>query len=761
MPFVRCMWYNDDGSPIKDGCRKGPNCDFVHPSHLKWDDAPPSRNKPKPSFGFGGPQRTGSNNQEIGSRPSGSWSASRKNTDDAFASDGFSQTGNNGGWNNGDNNAGWGRNNSNSNRNASFSSNSEWPSTDNAGTVAGGGWGSIPTSQGWGVPGPGEGWGSSNPEPSGSGSGTTPSNPEASVWGSVPANAGPSSSLPAATTKPDQSGAWPSAPARPEPSSRSSAPDKAETTGWGSAPSINTGATSGWNSPPAPANTQVSWGSQVTNTSPSRNSPPRVPPPPSEPPQSLPMVVDAPQDGWVSETIDPMEACPAEPKLHSEADVSRMLERFSSARPKSPSAQSDMSSASLDDDESQVKWKTYIRVIARAVRRYERLRELEDKFETSHNVYGSKTYKVIEEGSKAHIMLSKIRRHDDEKRLAAKKRLEETLDELVDLEFPTAGNGLSEEDYMHTQETEKSVREMAEWIESIRPIVEDLRSRNHKEVSSTEDATKPTSAHNAITQLTTRIAKLDAKLDDLEEYFHSAVFDHKEDEYRLMISDKVEEATALVKGSESLDGPAQAVLAAEQQITPVIEKQEDKLKSFNAQLAKMRQDLASRPKLDTVKEEQAKLLQVNEELRQRVIANRKDYSELKAMTDAQSAEIKALRAQLAELQSRPPPPPPPTVEYMTETLMPSILQACHPVVEDIFKQMRDGVQASLNDLQADLIGQVYKGLMPVVGLTDRLQTFVEDENALARANSQPVAGPSNSNAPSTAAPRPASSAPPM
>lgn len=90
---------------------------------------------------------------------------------------------------------------------------------------------------------------------------------------------------------------------------------------------------------------------------------------------------------------------------------------------------------------------------------------------------------------------------------------------------------------------------------------------------------------------------------------------------------------------------------------------------------------------------------------------------------------------------------------------------CQPEIADALKQMHEGVQTTLNELQAGLVGQVYKGLMPVVNLTDRLQTFAENESTLNRARSQPVAGPSSATASAlaTAVPQgfhPSSSAPP-
>ena len=48
--------------------------------------------------------------------------------------------------------------------------------------------------------------------------------------------------------------------------------------------------------------------------------------------------------------------------------------------------------------------------------------------------------------------------------------------------------------------------------------------------------------------------------------------------------------------------------------------------------------------------------------------------------------------------------------------------------------MHRGVEHSLSGIQANLVGEVYKGLMPVMGLMDKLQTFAENENALAKQN---------------------------
>ena len=95
----KCQWYDPvDGTPIRGGCRRGADCEFVHPSHLRWNDAPPPRN----SFNsFNGPKRTSSNTLELGRRTSGltSWGVprdsgstnDRSRDNDAFASDGFNQ----------------------------------------------------------------------------------------------------------------------------------------------------------------------------------------------------------------------------------------------------------------------------------------------------------------------------------------------------------------------------------------------------------------------------------------------------------------------------------------------------------------------------------------------------------------------------------------------------------------------------------------------------------------------------------------------
>lgn len=223
-------------------------------------------------------------------------------------------------------------------------------------------------------------------------------------------------------------------------------------------------------------------------------------------------------------------------------------------------------------------------------------------------------------------MLVKLRQHEEGKLAAAKRQLDETLEELVNLEFPTAGGGLSEEDYLHAQETEKTVREMAEWVEFVRPIVQDLKS-SRVPGSLSDNVPGPSSAagttstsDDAVAQLKAKVSRLEAKLDDLEEYFHSAVFDVKDEEYHQMIYDRVEEAATLVNKAEDLDSAAQAVLTVEQKITPVLEEQEGKVKEFDAQLAKMRQDLGGRPRLDKLQEEQAKLHQSNHELRQLISA---------------------------------------------------------------------------------------------------------------------------------------------
>ena len=54
--------------------------------------------------------------------------------------------------------------------------------------------------------------------------------------------------------------------------------------------------------------------------------------------------------------------------------------------------------------------------------------------------------------------------------------------------------------------------------------------------------------------------------------------------------------------------------------------------------------------------------------------------------------------------------------------------------------MHRGVEHSLSGIQANLVGEVYKGLWPVMGLMDKLQTFAENENALAKANANANAG---------------------
>ena len=117
------------------------------------------------------------------------------------------------------------------------------------------------------------------------------------------------------------------------------------------------------------------------------------------------------------------------------------------------------------------------RLVAQAVQLCKHVRETHEKYQKSNNTANSKFYKSLEEGSRAHMILTKTAHKDKERYEVAKKRLNESIKELVELEFPTAGSGLSEEDYVRARENEKAVRELAEWIDSVRPIVQEL-SRN-------------------------------------------------------------------------------------------------------------------------------------------------------------------------------------------------------------------------------------------------------------------------------------------
>ncbi|KAI0724023.1 hypothetical protein C8T65DRAFT_724036 [Cerioporus squamosus] len=65
MPFIRCRFYDSDtGAPLGRGCRKGPDCDFVHPSQQEWSSAPAPRVPFVPDYG-------GGRNRDRDRRPSG------------------------------------------------------------------------------------------------------------------------------------------------------------------------------------------------------------------------------------------------------------------------------------------------------------------------------------------------------------------------------------------------------------------------------------------------------------------------------------------------------------------------------------------------------------------------------------------------------------------------------------------------------------------------------------------------------------------
>ncbi|PIL24188.1 hypothetical protein GSI_13941 [Ganoderma sinense ZZ0214-1] len=52
MPNIRCRYYDEEtGAPIGGGCRRGSDCDFVHPSQSQWASARPSWN-PNRDQGF-------------------------------------------------------------------------------------------------------------------------------------------------------------------------------------------------------------------------------------------------------------------------------------------------------------------------------------------------------------------------------------------------------------------------------------------------------------------------------------------------------------------------------------------------------------------------------------------------------------------------------------------------------------------------------------------------------------------------------------
>ncbi|KAL0581047.1 hypothetical protein V5O48_000940 [Marasmius crinis-equi] len=56
MPFARCREYDDDGFPVRGGCRRGDECGFIHPDNRNWNEAPRKSNQ-----GFRGPGASGRN----------------------------------------------------------------------------------------------------------------------------------------------------------------------------------------------------------------------------------------------------------------------------------------------------------------------------------------------------------------------------------------------------------------------------------------------------------------------------------------------------------------------------------------------------------------------------------------------------------------------------------------------------------------------------------------------------------------------------
>ncbi|CAL1705200.1 unnamed protein product [Somion occarium] len=726
MPRYRCMWYDGEGHPIRGGCKRFASCDFVHPSEAGWDAAIPSKNKPfdgprNPASGF---PATSTNASELGKRstPWGASSDPRKRQasgqEDSFGA------------------GGWGSTDSDKNKTDSSWGGGGWGGTSASNDS--GGWGAPPEIDfGWGVPPENDsGWGSASGWGTSAGWGEPLPATNTGGWGSpsgwrdAEKDTGKGKEKEQVPVVDNRRSGW-GAPWNPLNSPKRDdalARDMVSTTGGGN----------GWGDPTATMagveEGRADHAPATTGAPPLRS--PRREDPSEEDASETPIAQNEETSSKVKAPVAPLFDTVED--AHKDVDFSlfdanQLHERFTLIRSMSPSERSDVSSNASETDRKTI-WNTYMGQLIRASRYYDKMQAVEKQRKFNRDLRHSKYYKGIPEDSAAYQKLVSLREEDERKYQSAKKKLYQALEALIELESPAMTVGLSEDEQAKAEETKKYLQETHEWIESIRPLAQKMKSESPA-LTVDSSATTPGQkrrrsfalTNDTMADLRTHIDKLTGKLDDLEEYFHSAILDHQQEQYQLQLMDRFEAASAMVDAVPT-DDSDMLVLAAEEKMRPMVKRFEDRSNQLSAEMAAVRAEFEPcRATLEKGRVEQLSLLQERAELRHIVFTVYKENTQMSSTVQDQNKSIEFLKAAVAQIQSQPPPPAPPSAHDLVEELKHEVVASCRGDMKFTFEEIQKNVQVAMAENSKQAVGSVWKTMHPALVLMEQIQNFVAEE----------------------------------
>ncbi|KZT70102.1 hypothetical protein DAEQUDRAFT_810839 [Daedalea quercina L-15889] len=739
---ARCKWYDDDGAPIKSGCRRiGVNCDFVHPSEPQWASAPRHV-----QFG-GGPGRQGSGRNSIGNVPIGAPSGPRGQRQDS----GWNRNNNNGGggWNGGQGSA------SSASTTGGGGGWSALPADSASNWGSGGGQGSTATASsdvtanagGWGSPsgGSGGGWGDST---SGWGSNTSAS------WGRWNDSDSGSVQVPAAARGPPKNDVLQGVQTTDNASVNAGAWGTSDDAGgsWGvghedsSGPNTSTGAKDdggGWNTSGASG-----WGlsgAKAAESSDSKRAAGENPfsfgdaPPPngrSSGSRSRTASVSnasssTARDEWKNQSLVPGSPARSRTSQDDKAiqggfgsllDTStasrRVTYAFDDPTISPTELQYPEDNADPDEvtpDELGPSWTVVTKTIYRAVQYRQQLSEAQAMREKYKRLCGSRRLRSVSEVTWQPLQEA----YDEHKKRVerATKRLDEVLDTLAKLPFGLGRTEDTDDDAdleaLPLDDLKEYVREVQDWMGVMRDKMEDIRK-----LSAEHQAIDPASAQAIPEQL----GKMETRVDGLSDYLAEL-----QQTVPNAVRKAVDEAIARQQATLAESTEAAVAMAAREAAVAMdrrVNDVEQDIAGALSKLAELRGTLQTLRERDHKWRREGYQLQADQEELQLRLAKLEQAQKDTAAADTHA--INDLKIAFKRLSiGQPPPPPQPTMEELCAQLSVALQPVCRQEVMMAVSTLKESALSHAKKQEEQLYSRMFEQLQPSLRVLAAVNEFME------------------------------------
>ncbi|KAL6305350.1 hypothetical protein BKA93DRAFT_779438 [Sparassis latifolia] len=716
---IRCMWYDENGNPHQDGCRRqGRGCNFVHPSDPQWASATPSRHQLDqhrgerggargrgrglsrantgsewgPSFGSASSFTTGANSSSITPKSfltpdnnnTSSFSSSRKEPEPDWGSSNTGQGNANADW--GASNADWG------------ASNADWGASNADWGAPNAGWGSPNAdwgakSTGWVDPNVNEGGGSrGDTGPDTNGSTVAHANPSAKgKSNNVPSGAGSLS-----TDSPRDAESWGGA---GEGHSKPAAVDS-----WG---------TSTGYSEPTPVSASDIWGASRGYSK-------------TAAPASASDTLVSPFAALISPTC-------ASGTEHPSEDIGG-----GSARPPSPTPSTTDSSAS-----GRTSREKFLETVAQTVHYMQKQCSLEEERNRIRKLQRSRQF--VSAGERAIQRLEGMRKHNDQQLREVEKQLLKKQNILA--AYPLVPPSSADDISVGAEDFKTYAEEVRVWLDFIRPVVQQLQAEaessagnKHKcNLSPVADVRDQPAVSETFAASAERMAAVEVRLEELEsdlQELHASCLPKLHEQFNKENSGlQVDAEGSIERGRPAAPSPIED---GEVRPTPpttgpeqCVKELSDKLEVFESQMKSARDDIHELKVRDAQGwHEHFGLRAEREFLKMELAEVQQNGARLQKDQDALDAELARLRKSFARLEeARSSPTPTMFPQFVFEELV-------ERVSEDMVQPIRNDVKNTLDDFtqsireavrvqQETMYGKVSVTLQPTLSLVQSIQEYVE------------------------------------